>query len=163
MKTEELMNNATTTPPNHHIDALPSLPVDIRRKAELRRIEEALPAKFNSSDIDAARLAAELRKRIRGEVRFDNGSRALYATDGSNYRQVPIGVVIPKDTGDILATVAASRRYGAPVLARGGGTSLAGQCCNVAIVIDLSKYMHHILEIDPVRKQARVATGPDSR
>src|ERR687885_477167 len=107
----------------------------------------------------AEELAAELRREVRGEVRFDAGSRALYATDGSNYRQVPIGVVLPWDVDDIIATVATARRYGAPVLARGGGTSLAGQCCNVAVVIDMSKYLHHILALDPDRKQARVQPG----
>src|SRR5256714_8481885 len=108
---------------------------------------------------DAHALAAELKENVSGEVRFDAGSRALYATDGSNYRQVPIGVVIPRDLDDVIATVAAARRYGAPVLARGGGTSLAGQCCNVAVVIDMSKYLHHILHLDPVGKRARVQPG----
>src|ERR671933_2157247 len=93
-------------------------------------------------------LAAELAATVRGEVRFDAGSRALYATDGSNYRQVPIGVVLPRDVEDVIATVAACRRHGAPVLPRGGGTSLAGQCCNVAVVIDFSKYMNTILVLD---------------
>jgi FAD/FMN-containing dehydrogenase len=71
-------------------------------------------------------------------VRFDAGSRALYATDGSNYRQVPIGVVVPRHKVDVRAIVDVCRRFGAPVLARGGGTSLAGQCCNVAVVMDMS-------------------------
>ena len=83
------------------------------------------------------------------EVRFDAGSRALYATDGSNYRQVPIGVVVPRTIDDVVATVAAARKHGAPVLSRGGGTSLAGQCCNVAVVMDFSKYLHHVVRIDP--------------
>ena len=96
---------------------------------------------------------------MRGEVRFDDGSRALYATDGSNYRQVPIGMVLPRDVDDIVATVATARRYGAPVLARGGGTSLAGQCCNVAVVLDMSKYLHHILALDPDGKRARIQPG----
>jgi FAD/FMN-containing dehydrogenase/Fe-S oxidoreductase len=104
-------------------------------------------------------LEANLRARVRGEIRFDNGSRALYATDGSNYRQVPIGVVVPLDIADVIETVAACRRFGAPVLARGGGTSLAGQCCNVAVVIDMSKYVNHVLAIDPVQKLARVQPG----
>src|SRR5579885_625508 len=73
------------------------------------------------------RPEAELRSQIQGEVRFDEGSRALYATDASNYRQVPIGVVIPKDIDDVVRTIAACRKYGAPVLARGCGTSLAGE------------------------------------
>src|SRR5205085_11390725 len=111
------------------------------------------------SRVDAARLAAELRAQLRGEVRFDDGSRALYATDSSNYRQVPIGVVIPKDVEDVIATVAACRNVGAPLLARGGGTSLAGQCCNVAVVLDFSKYMNRVLEIEPDKNLGRVQPG----
>jgi FAD/FMN-containing dehydrogenase/Fe-S oxidoreductase len=107
----------------------------------------------------ATSLARELSARVRGEVRFDEGSRALYATDGSNYRQVPIGVVLPRDLDDVLHTVATAREFGAPVLSRGGGTSLAGQCCNVAIVMDFSKYMHRVLQIDPERRLARVEPG----
>jgi FAD/FMN-containing dehydrogenase/Fe-S oxidoreductase len=109
--------------------------------------------------VDAAGLAAALRRQIRGEVRFDSGSRALYGTDGSNYRQVPIGVVLPRDVEDVIATVALAREFGAPILCRGGGTSLAGQCCNVAVVLDFSKYMAGILEIDPARRIARVQPG----
>jgi FAD/FMN-containing dehydrogenase/Fe-S oxidoreductase len=110
-------------------------------------------------NVDAAALASALRRELRGEVRFDNGSRALYATDASNYRQVPIGVVLPRDIDDVIATVALARKFGAPVLARGGGTSLAGQCCNVAVVIDFSKYMNHVVELDPERRFARVQPG----
>ena len=112
-----------------------------------------------SAPIDAARLAAALHAQIRGDVRFDSGSRALYATDGSNYRQVPIGVVLPRDADDVLAAVALCREFGAPLLCRGGGTSLAGQCCNVAVILDFSRYMAAILEIDPVRRIARVQPG----
>ena len=111
------------------------------------------------STIDAEALAAELRTQVRGEVRFDAGSRALYATDSSNYRQVPIGVVIPKDIEDVINTVAACRRFGAPLLARGGGTSVAGQCCNVAVVIDMSKYLNQVIAIDPQQRLARVQPG----
>ncbi len=109
--------------------------------------------------IDAGAIEAELRRSIRGEVRFDAGSRALYATDGSNYRQVPIGVVIPRDIADVLATVAVCRQHGAPLLSRGGGTSLTGGCCNVAVVIDWSKHLNKVLAIDPGRKLARVQPG----
>ena len=108
---------------------------------------------------DAPGLAEALRSRVRGEVRFDNSSRALYATDGSNYRQVPIGVILPHDTDDVLAAISVCREFGAPLLCRGGGTSLAGQCCNVAVVLDFSKYMATILEIDPARRVARVQPG----
>jgi FAD/FMN-containing dehydrogenase/Fe-S oxidoreductase len=109
--------------------------------------------------IDAARLAAALRASIRGEVRFDDGTRALYSTDASNYRQVPIGVVIPRTLDDVLATVRIAREFGAPILSRGGGTSLAGQCCNVAVVMDFSKYLHAITEMKPSDGFARVEPG----
>src|SRR5580692_2617064 len=112
-----------------------------------------------SAAVDASGLASALGRHVRGEVRFDNGTRALYATDGSNYRQVPIGVVLPHDNEDVIATVALCREFGAPLLCRGGGTSLAGQCCNVAVILDFSKYMAKILEIDPVRRIARVQPG----
>jgi FAD/FMN-containing dehydrogenase/Fe-S oxidoreductase len=109
--------------------------------------------------LDAEALAADLKRVIRGEVRFDKGTRAVYSTDGSNYRQVPIGAVIPRDKGDVEATIELARRHGAPILGRGGGTSLAGQCCNVAVVMDFSKYMHRVLELDPQRRLARVEPG----
>ncbi len=112
-----------------------------------------------SGQEDTQRLEQELRTRVRGEVRFTAGDRALYATDASNYREVPIGVVIPKDKADVIATMAVCKRHGVPVLGRGAGTSLAGQCCNAAVVIDMSKYMNRVLWIDPERKLARVEPG----
>src|ERR1017187_3422286 len=116
-----------------------------------------------SAQVDEQGLAEALRTQIRGEVRsdvrFDPGTRALYATDGSNYRQVPIGIVLPRDADDVQATVALCREFGAPLLCRGGGTSLAGQCCNVAVILDFSKYMARIIEIDPARRIARVQPG----
>jgi FAD/FMN-containing dehydrogenase/Fe-S oxidoreductase len=107
----------------------------------------------------ARELEARLKATVRGEVRFDDASRALYATDASNYRQVPIGLVLPRDTADVIATIAACREFGAPVLSRGGGTSLAGQCCNVAVVIDFSRYMNSILDLNPASRLARVQPG----
>jgi FAD/FMN-containing dehydrogenase/Fe-S oxidoreductase len=104
-------------------------------------------------------LAAELMSTLRGEVLFDNGSRALYATDASNYRQTPIGVIRPRDKNDIIRAVEICRKHGVPILSRGGGTSLAGQCCNVAVVMDFSKYYNKILEIDPEKKLARIQPG----
>jgi FAD/FMN-containing dehydrogenase/Fe-S oxidoreductase len=115
--------------------------------------------RIQTLNIDAEILASDLCAVVRGEVRFDDGARALYATDASNYRQVPIGVVVPRDADDVIATVALARKHGAPILARGGGTSLAGQCCNVAVVLDFSKYMHHIRELNAGRKYARVEPG----
>ncbi|MGH9615846.1 MAG: FAD-binding and (Fe-S)-binding domain-containing protein [Acidobacteriaceae bacterium] len=104
-------------------------------------------------------LESALRDSVRGDVRFDSGSRALYATDASHYRQVPIGVVLPRDTSDVEAAVAACRKFGAAILSRGGGTSLAGQCCNVAVVLDFSKYVDGILHLDFEGKRARVEPG----
>jgi len=118
-----------------------------------------MSASGRTVNLDAQALAADLRRRIRGEVRFSDGDRALYAADSSNYRQVPIGVVVPLDENDAVETVALCRQYGAPLLLRSGGTSLAGQTCNVAVVMDVSKYMHNILELDADRKLARVQPG----
>jgi FAD/FMN-containing dehydrogenase/Fe-S oxidoreductase len=108
---------------------------------------------------DAADLAEVLARRIAGEVRFDAGSRALYASDLSIYRQVPIGVVIPRSVTDVEITVDACRERGVPILGRGCGTSLCGQTCNVAVVLDFSKYMNRVLELDPQRRLARVEPG----
>jgi FAD/FMN-containing dehydrogenase/Fe-S oxidoreductase len=113
------------------------------------------PEKFQETDA----LERELRHTLKGEVRFDNGSRALYATDASNYRMVPIGACIPKDREDVIATIQIANKFGAPILMRGAGTSLAGQCCNWAVVLDLSKYVNRIVELDPVAKRARVEPG----
>ena len=114
---------------------------------------------MSASTIDVRGLERDLHAAIRGEVRFDEGSRALYTSDASNYRQVPIGVVLPCDDGDVVETMAICQHYGAPILARGGGTSLAGQCCNVAVVIDMSRYMNKIVELNPDARQARIQPG----
>jgi FAD/FMN-containing dehydrogenase/Fe-S oxidoreductase len=108
-------------------------------------------------EIDA--LARALRARIAGEVEFGAGPRALYAADASNYRQVPIGVVLPRTTDDVVETVRTCREHRVPILPRGGGTSLAGQCCNVAVVIDMSRHLRGVLDIDPHRRTARVQPG----
>src|SRR5260370_1362305 len=79
--------------------------------------------------LDAEVLESALRRHLRGEARFDDGSRALYATDGSNYPQVPIGVVLPKDTDDVIAATSICRQHGAPVLCPGGRTPLSAQSC----------------------------------
>ncbi len=104
-------------------------------------------------------LASDLQSVVSGEVRFDAGSRALYATDGSNYRQPPIGVIVPRTVDDVAAAMAVCRRHGAPVFGRGGGTSLAGQCCNAAVCFDLSKYLNRVLQVDVERRLARVEPG----
>ncbi|HEY1541921.1 MAG TPA: FAD-binding and (Fe-S)-binding domain-containing protein [Xanthobacteraceae bacterium] len=104
-------------------------------------------------------LARDLRASINGEVRFDVGTRAAYSTDSSSYRQVPIGVVIPRTIDDVIAAVALCRRHDAPIAARGGGTSLAGQGCNVAVLIDFSKYLHRVVSLDPMQRLAQVEPG----
>src|SRR5688572_3708908 len=106
--------------------------------------------------VDIERLAQALRTNVAGEVRFDKGARAAYSADASNYRQVPIGVVLPKSVEDIVASVALAREHGAPLLARGGGTSQCGQGVNAALVIDCSKYLHRVLSVDPAARRARV-------
>src|ERR671936_369523 len=109
--------------------------------------------------IDVRGLADALEQRLEGEVRFSAGARPLYAATGANYRQLPIGVVIPRTVDDVVAAVETCRDYGAPILSRGGGTGLAGQTTNVAVVIDFSKYLNRIVEIDPERRLARVQPG----
>ncbi len=109
-------------------------------------------------------LEARLKKDLRGPVtadvvRFDLGSRALYAADASNYRQLPIGVIFPRDAADVEAALAACRATGAAVLPRGAGTSLAGQCVNVAVVFDYSRFMNALEGLDPAKRLARVQPG----
>jgi FAD/FMN-containing dehydrogenase/Fe-S oxidoreductase len=109
--------------------------------------------------VDRRGLKRALKEAVKGEVRFDLGTRAIYSHDSSNYRQPPLGVVLPLDAEDVVAALAACHEHGAPVLARGCATSLAGQTANVAVVLDTSKYMRDILEIDAERRIARVQPG----
>lgn len=105
------------------------------------------------------KLEAALESALEGEVRFSIGDRALYATDASNYRQIPYGVVLPKTPADVVAAVRLCNAHDVPITPRGGGTSLAGQTCNTSIIIDFSKYMHRILSIDVERRLAIVEPG----
>ncbi len=109
--------------------------------------------------VDVRSLEFELRKSTEAEVRFSAGDRAMYSTGGSNYRALPIGVVIPRSLDDVTETVRVCREHAAPVLPRGGGTSLAGQIANVAVVLDFSKYLNRVLDIDPGARLARVQPG----
>jgi len=123
--------------------------------AQAQRDVSAHALRARSEAVDAIALEAALRRHLRGGVRFDAGSPRSLRTDGlqlpSGSRSESSRRAIPKD---VLASVALCREYKAPLLARGGGTSLAGQCCNVAVVLDFSKYMARILEVDPARRLA---------
>ncbi|MEU9044273.1 MULTISPECIES: FAD-linked oxidase C-terminal domain-containing protein [unclassified Kitasatospora] len=109
--------------------------------------------------VDLAALEQALRAEVDGEVRFDAGSRGAYATDGSNYRQVPLGVVVPHTVEAGATAVAVCSRFAAPVLSRGGGTSLGGQCTNTAVVIDWTKYCNRLLSVDPQARTCVVEPG----
>ena len=141
----------------------PQLPIP-RRALPSAHAPPTTPPRPNSVSgtaigVDIARLEQLLRARVRGEIRFGDGDRALYSTDASNYRQIPIGVVIPRDAEDVVETVAACREMGAPIVSRGGATDLAGSTCNAAVVIDMSKYMNHVLEINWDERWALVEPG----
>jgi FAD/FMN-containing dehydrogenase/Fe-S oxidoreductase len=124
------------------------------------KTDPAIPgAPRGSVTIDVRALKKALRAQVEGEVRFDPGSLALYANDSSNFRQVPIGVVIPKTLDDVVAAHRVCSRFGAPILNRGGGTSLSGETVNYAVVIDHSKYLTRIGEIDAERKLVTCETG----
>jgi FAD/FMN-containing dehydrogenase/Fe-S oxidoreductase len=104
-------------------------------------------------------LAFDLREVVRGEVRFDATYRAVYSCDSSNYRQLPLGVVCPLDADDVIATLQTCRRHGAPMTFRGAGTSLAGQTTNATVIVDTSRHMREIVEVDPTARLARVQPG----
>ncbi len=113
----------------------------------------------SGSALDVRALEAALRDHVAGEVRFDAGSRGAYSTDGSNYRQVPIGVVVPYTVDAAATAVEVCARFRAPVLPRGGGTSLGGQCANTAVVIDFTKYCHGLVSLDTERRTCVVEPG----
>jgi FAD/FMN-containing dehydrogenase/Fe-S oxidoreductase len=124
-----------------------------------RELEAPLIAlRREASDYEGSALDRALHRDVDGEVRLDRGTRALYATDSSNYRQVPIGVVVPRDADAVVAAVSICREHGVPIVLRGGGTSLAGQTCNHAVVIDVSRHLTRV-EIDGEAGIARVEPG----
>lgn len=109
--------------------------------------------------MDTRKLLEALRTRITGSVSFEAGARALYAMDGSNYRQVPIGVVVPRTIEDVVAAMDVCREFGAPIFSRGGGTSLCGQCCNSAVVLDWTRHLNQIVELNVDERYALVQPG----
>jgi FAD/FMN-containing dehydrogenase/Fe-S oxidoreductase len=104
-------------------------------------------------------LAFDLREVVRGEVRFDDAYRAVYSCDSSNYRQVPLGVVCPRDADDVIATLRTCHRHRTPMTFRGAGTSLAGQTTNATVIVDTSRHMREVVEVDPAARLARVQPG----
>jgi len=135
-----LIQIPTKTPPTHFNDRLQT-------------------GTTGSLDVDAAALERELRSKLRGEIRFGSGDRAMWASDAGNYRMVPIGVVLPRDIDDVVHTLDACRRYGAPITCRGGGTGIPGQTVNAAVILDFSKYMNGIVEMNPAERYARIQPG----
>lgn len=111
------------------------------------------------SEAAALALGADLLRALGQAADFTPQARALYATDASNYRQVPIGVVYPRSRDEVVEAVRICREHEAPIVARGGGTSLAGQGCNVALCIDFSRHLHDIIELDPDERRATVQPG----
>src|SRR2546423_13582110 len=109
--------------------------------------------------VDEAALKTDLETTIQGEVRFDAGTRAIYAYDASNYRQVPIAVVIPKTKADIINAVSIARKHHVPIHCRGGGTSIPGQGVNAGLMLDFATYYNQILEINPEQETATVQPG----
>src|SRR5437879_10837277 len=119
----------------------------------------ALVRRTGGTSMDDGRLEHDLARRVDGEVRFDSGTRAAYSTDASNFRQVPIGVVLPATPDAAVEAVAVAREFGAPVLSRGGGTSLAGQCTNTAVVLDWSKYCTAVESVDAQARRCVIQPG----
>ena len=140
--------------------SLPSSPSATSPFRILGSVPDAPPIRTSFAPFpEAASLETRLRATVRGEVRFDDAARALYATDASNYRQAPIAVVTPLDAEDVAATLAACREFEAPVLSRGAATSLAGQCCNTAVILDFSRHMRSILALNPLTRTAIIEPG----
>jgi FAD/FMN-containing dehydrogenase/Fe-S oxidoreductase len=109
--------------------------------------------------VDSDGLERELRGVVTGEVRFSAADRGMYASDASNYRMVPLGVVLPRNAADVIKTIAACRKYDAPIFGRGGGTSIPGQTVNNGLLLDFSKYMNQVVELDADERFARVEPG----
>lgn len=117
------------------------------------------PSVANRQSVDVAAVRAALAAAVAGEVRFERLDRALYSTDASVFQIVPLGVVVPKTRADVAATLQTCARFGVPITARGGGTSQAGQCIGAGVILDFSKYLNRILEVNPSEQWVRVEPG----
>ncbi|MFB6126959.1 MAG: FAD-binding and (Fe-S)-binding domain-containing protein [Halolamina sp.] len=114
---------------------------------------------YASDDVARPGVVADLESLVEGDVRFDSYSRQLYATDASAYEVTPVGVVLPESTADVSAVVSYCADRGIPVLPRGGGTSLAGQTVNEAVVLDFTRYMDSVVDVDPENRRATAEAG----
>ncbi|HVY25722.1 MAG TPA: FAD-binding and (Fe-S)-binding domain-containing protein [Polyangiaceae bacterium] len=135
------------------------LPPERLLRHQLSTRREPLAAGPKPHGNDSAALHEALQAAVDGEVRFDPGTRGLYSLDASNYLHVPLGVVLPKSGADVRATLTICRSHGTPVVSRAGGTALAGQSANQGVVLDFSKYMNRLLELDSAARTARVEPG----
>jgi FAD binding domain len=134
----------------------------VKWKDDLQNLDQLPPsprAKPTHLFEKANDLNMQLTEVLLGEVRIDNGSRAVYGTAASNYRQIPTGAAVPRDAEDVTAAVSVCSRHGTPISVRRADTSPAGQCWNAAVVLDFSKYMHQIMQTGPEQKPARVQAG----
>jgi FAD/FMN-containing dehydrogenase/Fe-S oxidoreductase len=146
---------------------LPGETVTRSQRAEVRKTtdeevgmnRQELPLAAPPRAVDVGAIQAALAGRFGGEVRFDRLSRALYSTDASVYQIVPLGVLLPRTEADIAAALEVCRTFRVPLTARGGGTSQAGQCIGPGLVLDCSKYLSRVLEINPAGRWARVQPG----
>ncbi len=135
-------------------------PADARTRTIPVKPEPAMAVGLVSqAQVDVAGLQKALASEVQGEVRFDRASLAMYANDGSNFRQVPLGVVVPKTLNDVVATHRICSRFGAPIGNRGGGTSLSGETVNYAVIIDHSKYLTGVKEVDTAKRLVTTETG----
>ena len=114
---------------------------------------------YTGDDVERPGLVEDLESRVDGDVRFDSYSRQLYATDASAYEATPIGVVFPESTADVAAVMSYCAEREIPVLPRGGGTSLAGQAVNEAVVLDLTRHMNEVRDVDPDAEEAVAGAG----
>src|SRR5438309_207000 len=120
---------------------------------------QELPLASPPAAVDIEAVRAALAGLFEGEIRFDRLSRALYSTDASVYQIVPLGVLLPRSEDDIRAALEVCRTFRIPLTARGGGTSQAGQCIGPGLVLDCSKYLHAVREVNPAQRWARVQPG----
>ena len=123
------------------------------------RADNLTPTVDHHATEQAKSLLAALRPRLHGEARFALYTRTMYSTDASIYKVLPVGAVLPRTNEDVHATLAIAREFNVPIIARGGGSSLEGQTTGAALIIDFSKYMHRVLDVDAEARTAKVQPG----